>query len=70
VQLQERSVAYLGHIIFAEGVAMDKQKVQAVLNWPLPCSVCVVRAFLGLTGHYYHFIHDYGAIADTLTWIL
>jgi hypothetical protein len=63
-------VAYLGHIIFAEGVAMDKQKVQAVLDWPLPCSVRVVRAFSGLAGHYCRFICDYGAIADTLTWLL
>jgi hypothetical protein len=29
---EERSVAYLGHVILAGGVAMDRQKVQAVLD--------------------------------------
>jgi hypothetical protein len=27
------SVAYLGHVIFAAGVAMDQLNVQAVLDW-------------------------------------
>jgi hypothetical protein len=29
-----RSVAYLGHVISADSVAMDEQKVQAILTWP------------------------------------
>ena len=37
------SVAYLGHVISAEGVAMHQQKVQAVLDWPPPNSACGVR---------------------------
>jgi hypothetical protein len=47
----ERSVAYLGHVISAEGVAMDAQKVCAVLEWPPPHTVHAVHAFLGLVGY-------------------
>jgi hypothetical protein len=35
-------VAYLGHVISAVGVAMDEQKIQAVLDWLLPRSVRIV----------------------------
>jgi hypothetical protein len=64
------SVAYLGRVISAEGVAMDKQKVQAVLDWPIPRSARAVRGFLGLAGYYRRFIKDFGTIAAPLTALL
>jgi hypothetical protein len=60
-------VAYLGHVISAAKVAMDQQKVQAILDWLLPSSVCAVRSFLGLAGNYRHFICDFHAITMLLT---
>jgi hypothetical protein len=50
------SVAYLGHVITADGVAMDKRKIVAVEDWPVPHSVRAVRAFLRLAGYYRQFI--------------
>nr|GFC45854.1 putative reverse transcriptase domain-containing protein [Tanacetum cinerariifolium] len=33
------SVAFLGHIISAEGITMDPAKVEAITKWPRPTSV-------------------------------
>jgi hypothetical protein len=64
------SVAYLGHTISAKGVAMDEDKIHAVLDWSVTRTVRVVRAFLGLAGYYRRFIKDFGAIAEPLTKLL
>jgi hypothetical protein len=63
-------VSYLGHVVSVMGIAMYQLQVQAVLNWPMPTTVCAVRTFLGLTGYYCRFIRDYGAITTPLTKLL
>jgi hypothetical protein len=45
-----RSVAYLGHVVSADDVTMDQQKVQAVVDWPVLRSVRALCSFLGLAG--------------------
>nr|GFC11395.1 putative reverse transcriptase domain-containing protein [Tanacetum cinerariifolium] len=46
------SVAFLSHIVSAEGITMDPAKVEAITKWPRPTSVIEVRSFLGLAGYY------------------
>jgi hypothetical protein len=62
-----REVAYLGHVILADGIALDAQKVCTVLEWPVQRSVQAVRAFLGLAGYYRRFVRDYDDIVIPLT---
>jgi hypothetical protein len=65
-----RSVAYLKHIISADSVTMDSNKVQAIMSWPVPSIVRAVWAFLGLAGYYRRFIRDFGANTALLTRLL
>jgi hypothetical protein len=64
------SVAYLGHIISAKGVAMDTSKVEAVTSWPIPKAPRGLRGFLGLVGYYKKFIKEFGLIVAQLTKLL
>ncbi|GAB2236277.1 hypothetical protein Droror1_Dr00028206, partial [Drosera rotundifolia] len=61
------SVAFLGHIMSGEGVAVDQKKVEAVVDWPRPTTVTEVRSFLGLAGYYRRFIEGFSSIALPLT---
>nr|GEX68756.1 retrotransposon protein, putative, Ty3-gypsy subclass [Tanacetum cinerariifolium] len=53
------SVAFLGHIVSAEGITMDPVKVEAITKWPRPTSVIEIRSFLGLAGYYRRFVEIY-----------
>ena len=61
------SVAFLGHVISAEGVSVEPQKIEAVVNWKPPKNVSEVISFLGLAGYYRKFVEGFSRIAAPLT---
>ena len=61
-----REVGFLGVIIGEDGVRMEKEKVQGVVEWPVPKSVKDVQKFLGLANYYRRFVKDFAKIAKPL----
>jgi hypothetical protein len=63
-------VAFLGHVLSAEGMAVDPSKVESVTKWEQPLNVTDIRSFLGMAGYYRRFIENFSNIANLMTELL
>lgn len=61
-----KSVTYLGHVISAEGITTDPEKISAVIDWPIPQTKKQVRGFLGFCSYYRRFVKGFSSIAKPL----
>lgn len=66
-QLGQAEVEYLGHIVGRGCRRPHEVKLAAIENYPRPVTKTDIRAFLGLTGYYQHYIPKYSQIASPLT---
>ena len=56
----------LGHIVSGLSIAIDKNKVAAVMLKPMPTNVKEVQSFLGFTSYYRQHIKDFAKISHSL----
>ncbi|MBW0527033.1 hypothetical protein O181_066748 [Austropuccinia psidii MF-1] len=61
------SVEYLGYVVSSEGLKMDQEKVQQILNWPPPRNLKALKSFLGFDNFYRRFIKNYSKKSSSLT---
>ena len=55
-QFFSTSMLFLGHVLSAEGISANPEKVDKVKTWPVPKNIKEVQSFLGLASYYRHFI--------------
>ena len=52
-------VNFLGVVMGQEKIEIEEEKVEGVLNWPIPKTVRDIRKFLELTNYYRRFIKNF-----------
>jgi transposase InsO family protein len=66
----QKKVHFLGYIVGSDGVEMDPSRVDTIRTWPVPESYREIQIFLGFTGFFRRFIHQYSKITVPLTELL
>ena len=59
-------VKYVGHIVSADGVRTDPEKISKIVDWPTPSNIDEVRSFLGFSGYYRRFVCNFSKLAKPL----
>ena len=65
-QFFQTQVAYLGHVVSKEGVAVDPDKIARIRDWPVPSTVADPGLFLGLASYYRRYVDNFSTLAGPL----
>jgi len=60
-------VQFLGHVIPAQGIAVDSAKIETMVKWERPQIITEVQSFLGLTRYYMRFVEGFSKMVSPLT---
>ena len=62
----KEKIEYLGHRVSSKGMWPSRDYLKVIAKYPEPMTYTVIKGFIGLIGHYRHFIKDFAKIADPL----
>ena len=62
----QKEVTFLGHVVSADGIKTDPEKVKDVKTWPVQVNAKELQSFLGLAGYYRELILEFSSIAEPL----
>src|SRR6202020_960184 len=65
-KLHKEEVEFLGMKLSKYGMKMDEQKVEAIMDWPLPKNLTNIREFLGFCNFYRRFVQGFSNMARPL----
>ena len=61
-----QELRFLGHVITADGIKADPDKIDKVKYWPTPTTIKEAQMFMGLTSYYRKFIKGHSKIANPI----
>ena len=62
----KEKLKYLGFVVSEKGIEADPEKINSVVNWPVPTNFVQLRRFLGFAGYFRRFIRSFAQIAKPL----
>ena len=65
-ELFRRKVRFLGRVVSAEGVGVDPEKIEKVLQWPSPTCIKELQSFLGFVNYHREHIRNFAERASPL----
>ena len=60
-------IIFLCYVVTKDGIEIDKNKIEAIISWPIPSSIHDVRSFHSLVSFYRRFICGFGSIMAPIT---
>ena len=66
----DEKVKFLGFIVGKDGRAVDKERIRAVVDMPIPTSVTELRCWIGMVRFYDRFVPGLSGMADPLHQLL
>ena len=64
------TVDYLGMVYTPEGLKIQPEKMDAIINWPTPTTVNEIQQFLGATGYVRRYLKNYAGTTRPMTELL
>lgn len=62
LQLKVSKVKYVGHILSADGISPDPEKVSAVINMQSPKDAQDLRRFIGMANYLSKFVPNFSSV--------
>lgn len=66
MQLRQKKVSYMDHIIFSEGLGADPNKLEAIIEMPPPSDMAGVQRVLGMVNYVQEFSPNLTDLAKSL----
>lgn len=66
-EFEVQEISFLGFIISTEGISMDSQKVNSILDWSVPTDKRSVQRFVGFANFHRTFIKGFSSILCPIT---